>query len=126
VSLGGWVTYGNQVSEDLSMECMNEAYKLGINFFDTAEVYASGKSEEVMGRAIKQYGWSRNSFVISTKIYWGGSGVNDRGLSRKHIIEVSFLKKGHEMVSARFLWWKFELKYIWFSFSLYYRVPVPV
>ncbi|KAJ3414241.1 hypothetical protein HDV05_006858 [Chytridiales sp. JEL 0842] len=105
LSLGGWVTYGSQVAEDVSMECMQEAYKLGINFFDTAEVYANGKSEEVMGRAIKKYNWPRSSYVISTKIYWGGSGVNEKGLSRKHIIEgtkASLQRLGLEYVDLIF------------------------
>ncbi|KAJ2994280.1 hypothetical protein HDV02_001715 [Globomyces sp. JEL0801] len=87
LSLGGWVTYGKQVGNDATFECMEAAYNAGINFFDTAEVYANGESERVMGQAIKKFNWSRSSLVISTKIYWGGSGVNDKGLSRKHIIE---------------------------------------
>ncbi|KAJ3208939.1 hypothetical protein HDU67_006477, partial [Dinochytrium kinnereticum] len=86
-SIGGWVTYGSQVDDEIAMECLKAAYDAGMNFFDNAEVYAAGKSEVVMGKAIKKYGWSRPSFVISTKIYWGGEGVNERGLSRKHIIE---------------------------------------
>ncbi|KAI8612974.1 NADP-dependent oxidoreductase domain-containing protein [Chytriomyces sp. MP71] len=87
LSLGGWVTYGGQVGEDIAEECMVEAYNNGINFFDNAEVYASGKSEIAMGNVIKKHGWKRSSYVISTKIYWGGEGVNEKGLSRKHIIE---------------------------------------
>ncbi|KAJ3243898.1 hypothetical protein HDU78_011651 [Chytriomyces hyalinus] len=87
LSLGGWVTYGGQVGEDVAEQCMLEAYNNGINFFDNAEVYASGKSEIAMGNAIKKFGWKRSSYVISTKIYWGGDGVNEKGLSRKHIIE---------------------------------------
>ncbi|KAJ3271825.1 hypothetical protein HDV01_006337 [Terramyces sp. JEL0728] len=63
------------------------AYDAGINFFDTAEVYAAGESERVIGEAIKKYKWPRSSLVISTKLYWAGSGPNDRGLSRKHIAE---------------------------------------
>ncbi|KAJ3096935.1 hypothetical protein HDU96_000593 [Phlyctochytrium bullatum] len=87
LSIGGWVTYGNQVDDENAMECLRAAYDAGMNFFDNAEVYAEGKSEIVMGKAIKKYGWKRSSYVISTKIYWGGSGVNEKGLSRKHIIE---------------------------------------
>ncbi|KAJ3138141.1 hypothetical protein HK101_003776 [Irineochytrium annulatum] len=88
LALGGWVTYGAQVGDDeVAAECLNEAYKAGINFFDNAEVYAGGKSETVMGKAIKKYGWKRSSYVITTKIYWGGDGVNEKGLSRKHIVE---------------------------------------
>ncbi|KAI8926114.1 NADP-dependent oxidoreductase domain-containing protein [Entophlyctis helioformis] len=88
LSLGGWVTQGAQVGDETAHECMKAAYDAGINFFDTAEVYAAGESERVMGEAIKKYGWKRSSLVISTKLYWGpNGGVNDRGLSRKHIIE---------------------------------------
>ncbi|KAJ3072026.1 hypothetical protein HDU98_004426 [Podochytrium sp. JEL0797] len=87
LSLGGWVTYGGQVGEDVAEQCMKEAYDHGINFFDNAEVYAGGKSEVAMGKAIQKFGWARSSYVISTKIFWGGEGVNDKGLSRKHIIE---------------------------------------
>ncbi|CAG8492098.1 3054_t:CDS:2 [Racocetra fulgida] len=66
---------------------MQIAFDNGINYFDTAEVYSGGKSEIDMGFAIKRLGWSRSGFVISTKIFWGGKGPNDRGLSRKHIVE---------------------------------------
>ncbi|KAJ3018515.1 hypothetical protein HKX48_002836 [Thoreauomyces humboldtii] len=88
LSLGGWVTYGGQVGDDMAFSCMKAAVDAGINFFDNAEVYAGGKSEEAMGRAIKHFEWKRSDLVISTKIYWGvGGGPNDKGLSRKHIIE---------------------------------------
>ena len=70
---------------------MKAAYDAGINFFDCAEAYAGGKSEEVMGEAIKKFGWKRNDLVISTKINWGSAfgdnPVNNGGLSRKHLIE---------------------------------------
>ena len=70
---------------------MKAAYDAGINFFDCAEAYAGGKSEVVMGQAIKKFGWKRNDLVISTKIYWGGAfgerDINNRGLSRKHLVE---------------------------------------
>lgn len=87
LSLGGWITYGGQVDEDLAFKCMKQAYDLGINMFDTAEVYAAGQSEIDMGRAVKRLGCKRSDLVISTKIFWGGKGPNDRGLSRKHIVE---------------------------------------
>ena len=87
LSLGGWVTWGHQIGDDLTYECMTAAYDAGVNFFDTAEVYANGKSEIAMGNAVKQAGWKRSDLVLSTKIFWGGKGVNDKGLSRKHIIE---------------------------------------
>lgn len=70
---------------------MKQAYDCGINFFDTAESYAAGQSEVVMGAAIKKYGWNRNDIVVTTKLNWGGANgevlVNNHGLSRKHIIE---------------------------------------
>jgi voltage-dependent potassium channel beta subunit len=87
LSLGGWITWGQQIGVDLTYDCMVAAYDAGVNFFDTAEVYADGKSEIAMGNAIKQAGWKRSDLVLSTKIFWGGEGVNDCGLSRKHIIE---------------------------------------
>jgi voltage-dependent potassium channel beta subunit len=87
LSLGAWVTYGNQVGEDIAYECMVAAYQAGVNFFDNAEVYADGKAEIVMGNVLKRIGWKRSDLVISTKIFWGGDGPNDTSLSRKHIIE---------------------------------------
>ncbi len=87
LSLGAWVTYGLQVGEDTAYECMTTAYDHGVNFFDNAEAYASGEAEVVMGNVIRRAGWKRSDLVISTKVFWGGKGPNDRGLSRKHIIE---------------------------------------
>jgi voltage-dependent potassium channel beta subunit len=87
LSLGAWVTYGGQVGEQVAQECMQAAVDAGVNFFDNAEVYAHGKAETVMGSVIKKSGWKRSDLVISTKIFWGGSGPNQRGLSRKHVIE---------------------------------------
>lgn len=87
LSLGAWVTYGGQVGEDLAFECMTAAYEVGVNFFDNAEVYADGQAELVMGNVLKKTGWKRSDLVISTKVFWGGNGPNDAGLSRKHIME---------------------------------------
>lgn len=87
LSFGAWVTFGQQIGEDSAFDCMEAAYQAGVNFFDNAEVYASGKAEIVMGNVIKKAGWKRSDLVISTKIFWGGDGPNDTGLSRKHIIE---------------------------------------
>ncbi len=87
LSLGAWVTYGGQVGEDVARDCMVAAYEHGVNFFDNAEGYADGQAETVMGNVLKQTGWPRESVVISTKIFWGGSGPNDTGLSHKHILE---------------------------------------
>jgi voltage-dependent potassium channel beta subunit len=87
LSLGSWVTFGDQLGEDIAFECMQAAYNAGVNFFDNAEAYARGQSETVMGQVIKKAGWKRSDLVISTKLFWGGQGPNDRGLSRKHILE---------------------------------------
>lgn len=87
LSFGAWVTFHDQFGEDLAYQCMKEAYDAGVNFFDNAEVYASGNAEIIMGNVFKKSGWKRSDLIFSTKIFWGGSGPNDRGLSRKHIIE---------------------------------------
>ncbi|MGH1366726.1 MAG: potassium channel beta subunit family protein [Calditrichia bacterium] len=87
LSFGAWVTFGDQIGEDMAYDLMSKAYEAGVNFFDNAEAYASGKAETIMGNVFKRAGWKRSDLVVSTKIYWGGSGPNDLGLSRKHIIE---------------------------------------
>lgn len=78
ISLGGWVTYGGHVGDQIAFDCMKAAYDAGINFFDCAEAYAGGKSEIVMGQAIKKFGWKRNDLVISTKINWWASKMTIR------------------------------------------------
>ena len=87
LSFGAWVTFGNQLDVDAAYELMNAAYDAGVNFFDNAEVYADDKAEMIMGEVLKRAPWKRSDLVISTKIFWGGPGPNDRGLSRKHIAE---------------------------------------
>lgn len=87
LSLGAWVTYGEQVGQDVAEKCMVAAYENGVNFFDNAEGYGNGQAEVVMGNVIKKLGWRREDIVVSTKIFWGGKGPNDTGLSHKHIIE---------------------------------------
>jgi voltage-dependent potassium channel beta subunit len=87
LSLGAWVTYGGQVGEDVALKCMSAACAAGVNFFDNAEAYAHGNAEIVMGNVIKKLGLRRENIVISSKVFWGGEGPNDRGLSRKHIHE---------------------------------------
>ncbi len=87
LSLGAWVTYSNQFGVKEAKEIMAAAYDAGVNFFDNAEAYAGGEAEKIMGKALKQLGWARKDFLISTKIFWGGDGPNDKGLSYKHIIE---------------------------------------
>ncbi len=87
LSYGSWVTFGQQADIDKAAEMMKIAYDAGVNFFDNAEAYAKGQSEIIMGQALKKLGWKRSDLVLSTKIFWGGEGPNDRGLSRKHILE---------------------------------------
>ncbi|XP_078389859.1 voltage-gated potassium channel subunit beta-2-like [Cetorhinus maximus] len=87
VGIGSWVTIGSQISEEAAEDILTVAYENGVNLFDTAEIYASGKAEVTLGNIIKKKGWRRSSFVISTKLYWGGQAETERGLSRKHIIE---------------------------------------
>ncbi|GIJ83324.1 hypothetical protein Asppvi_002143 [Aspergillus pseudoviridinutans] len=91
IGLGGWLTFGGHVDNEITFNCMKQAYDCGVNFFDTAESYANGQSEIVMGQAIKKFGWKRSDLVISTKLNWGMANgeilINNHGLSRKHIIE---------------------------------------
>jgi len=89
LSLGSWVTFHNQVQTDAAVEMMKAAYEAGVNFFDNAEVYAGGKSEEVMGAALKKLGWRRGSYLVSTKFFWGlNDGPNERNtLNRKRLLE---------------------------------------
>ncbi|GCF06458.1 aldo/keto reductase family protein [Dictyobacter arantiisoli] len=86
ISLGSWLTYGMSTDKQVAIDCIHRAYDLGVNFFDTANVYNRGEAEKVVGSALSAY--SRDSYVLATKVYFPmGEGPNDRGLSRKHIIE---------------------------------------
>lgn len=89
LSFGSWVTFHNQADVKSAVEMMAAAYDAGVNFFDNAEAYAGGKSEEVMGTALKQLKWRRGSYLVSTKLYWGlHDGVNEKNtLNRKRLIE---------------------------------------
>uniref|UniRef100_A0A3Q1CIQ7 Voltage-gated potassium channel subunit beta-1 n=1 Tax=Amphiprion ocellaris TaxID=80972 RepID=A0A3Q1CIQ7_AMPOC len=84
---GTWVTFGSQISNEMAESVMTVAYDSGVNLFDTAEVYASGRAETTLGNILKKKTWRRSSYVVTTKIYWGGQAETERGLSRKHIIE---------------------------------------
>lgn len=88
-SLGSWLTFGHQISDKVADELMGVAYDAGVNFFDNAEGYAGGKSEEVMGKILKSKNWDRESFLVSSKVFFGAEpkGPNRVGLSRKHVIE---------------------------------------
>lgn len=89
LSFGSWVTFHNQAGVASAVEMMAAAYDHGVNFFDNAEAYAGGKSEEVMGESLKKLGWRRGSYLVSTKIYWGlHDNVNEKNtLNRKRLIE---------------------------------------
>ncbi|MFN8286084.1 MAG: aldo/keto reductase [Chitinophagales bacterium] len=90
LSLGSWVTFGYQIGDDVAEQLMIKAYEAGVNFFDNAEVYAHGKSEEVMGKILKKLNWDRDTWMVSSKVYWGrvkDPKPNQKGLMRKHIVE---------------------------------------
>jgi len=85
LSFGSWVTFSFQVDRSAAQALMAQAYDAGINFFDNAEVYAAGESERIMGQVLKDLSWDRDSYCVSSKVYWGGDKPTQRGLSRKHI-----------------------------------------
>jgi voltage-dependent potassium channel beta subunit len=85
LSYGSWVTFGTQVDERAAVELLGLAYEHGVNFFDNAEAYAGGESERIMGRALKKLGFGRDTYCVSSKVYWGGKLPTQRGLSRKHV-----------------------------------------
>jgi voltage-dependent potassium channel beta subunit len=85
LSYGSWVTFSFQLDTSAAVECLETAYDAGVNFFDNAEVYAAGESEKIMGEALKKLGWGRDTYCVSSKVYWGGQRPTQRGLSRKHI-----------------------------------------
>jgi voltage-dependent potassium channel beta subunit len=86
-SIGSWVTFGKQVDLQDTVACLRAALDGGVNFIDNAEAYAQGQAEVVVGQALRQLGVRREDLVLSSKVYWGGSGPNDEGLSRKHVTE---------------------------------------
>lgn len=87
LGLGTWATFGNQISDEVAEELVTIAYENGVNLFDCAEVYAGGKAEIVLGAILKKKKWRRSSYIVTTKLFWGGLAETERGLSRKHIIE---------------------------------------
>lgn len=90
LSFGSWVTFGRQLDVKRAEDCMIAAYDAGVNFFDNAEAYARGESEILMGKVLKKAGWSRDSYVVSSKVFWGAvpdPKPTQMGLSRKHVIE---------------------------------------
>ncbi len=91
LSFGSWVSFHKQIDDTVADELMGIAYDQGVNFFDNAEVYALGESEKMMGRILKKKKWDRTSYVVSSKVFWGWRGKqnkpNQTGLSRKHVME---------------------------------------
>jgi voltage-dependent potassium channel beta subunit len=89
LSFGSWVSFDTQMKDDLAMECMQTAYDAGCNFFDNAEAYAAGESEAIMGRVIRELGWRRSNYVLSSKFFWGIERVpNMRNtLNRKYLMQ---------------------------------------
>ena len=89
LSFGAWVTFGDQIDDDTARELMTAAYDAGVNFFDNAEAYAGGEAERMMGRVLARTGWKRNSYCVSSKVYFGidERKPTERGLSRKHVME---------------------------------------
>jgi voltage-dependent potassium channel beta subunit len=87
LSFGAWVTFAQQISEAIAEKLMTIAYDSGVNFFDNAEAYANGKAEIMMGKILKRKRWPRDTFLVSSKVFWGGDKPNQEGLSRKHVIE---------------------------------------
>jgi voltage-dependent potassium channel beta subunit len=86
-SLGSWVTFARQVDAAAARNLMALAYERGINFFDNAEVYEKGQSEIVMGEALRHLNWPRDTYCVSSKVYWGGDKPTQKGLHRKHVFE---------------------------------------
>ena len=89
LSFGSWITFGNQIGDKTSEDLMKIAYDSGVNFFDNAEIYANGNSEVVMGKILKKFKWKRDSWVVSSKVFFGDGGKlpTQKGLHRKHIVE---------------------------------------
>ena len=85
LSFGSWVTFVNQLGQKQALECMSFAYEQGVNFFDNAEAYASGDSEILMGKVLNKLNWTRDTYIVSSKVFWGGELPTQRGLSKKHI-----------------------------------------
>lgn len=107
LSFGSWVSFGNQVDTGLARDCIAAAGEAGVTFFDNAEAYEAGKSEQIMGEAIEQLGWSRETYTISTKLFWGiTEGPNTRNtLNRKylmHAIDGSLERMGLDFVDLLF------------------------
>jgi len=104
LSLGSWVTYHNQVDAKQAVEMLATAYDAGVNFFDNAEAYALGKSEEIMGAALRQLGWPRLNYVVSTKFFWGldRSVPVERAINRRDTLNRKYLMQAIDGSLKRF------------------------
>ena len=107
LSFGSWVTFHNQLGHETALQCMQAAWEAGVNFFDNAEVYADGKSEIIMGHVARELGWPRESYVMSTKLYWGlrDDPNMNKTLNRKylmHAIDGSLERLGLDFVDLLF------------------------
>jgi voltage-dependent potassium channel beta subunit len=98
LSFGSWVTFKAQVDVNLAEKMLKTAYDAGVNFFDNAEAYAAGASEEIMGDAIARLGWTRDTFIVSSKAYWGGQLPTQKGLSKKHLTDACHAALGRLQV----------------------------
>jgi len=117
LSLGSWVTFGNQVNVDAAVEMMSAAYAAGVNYFDNAETYAGGKSEEVMGAALKKLGWRRASYLVSTKFFWGLYG----NINEKHTLN---RKRAFDAIAGALQ--RYGLEYVDLIFCHRYDAETPV
>jgi voltage-dependent potassium channel beta subunit len=102
LSLGSWVTYANQVDVDAAVEMMAAAFDAGVNFFDNAEAYAGGKSEEVMGAALRKLAWPRLNYAVSTKFFWGLPDAGGVTVNRKNTLNRKYLMQAIDGSLARF------------------------
>src|SRR5215216_6671704 len=103
LSLGSWITYHNQVDVDAAVEMMAAAFDAGINFFDNAEAYALGRSEEVMGQALKRLNWPRLNYVVSTKFFWGIDRGDETGkVNRRNTLNRKYLMQAIDGSLKRF------------------------
>ena len=91
LGFGSWVTFDNQIDDDLALECLQAAHDAGCNFFDNAEVYAGGRSEEIMGHALRELGWPRWSYVLTTKLFWG---IHRDDPNMHHTLNRKYLMQG--------------------------------
>lgn len=98
LSIGSWVSFGNQVDVDAAVECMAAARDAGVNFFDNAEVYAAGRAEELMGEALRRLGWARDAYIVSSKFFWG---LNE-GPNRHNTLNRKYLRNAIEGSLRRF------------------------